>query len=133
MLPSKTDALTAEDVKNCTFTFSHWDGPYRVSIGRGTHPKTGVPIMVQQREFVADEELQALNTEERNARDARPWSSGMGSDKGGNMPMVRVARTPLAKWFADVGSKLKTEGQDYQRWWLNRPENAPFRTKSGKL
>lgn len=133
MLPSKTNKLTAEDVKNCTFTFSHFDGPYRVSIGRGTHPVTGVPIVVQQREFVADEELQALNTEERNARDARPWSSGMGSDKGGNMPLVRVARTPLAKWFADVGSRLKTEGQDYQRWWLNKPENAAFRTRSGKL
>lgn len=132
MLPSKTK-LTAEDVRNCTFTFSHFDGPYRVSIGRGTHPVIGVPIMVQQREFVEDEHLQALNTEERNARDARPWSSGMGSDKDGNMPMVRVARTPLNKFYAEVAPRIKTDGQDFVRHWLNKPENAAFRTKTGRL
>lgn len=132
MLPSKTK-LTQEDVRNCTFTFSHFDGPYRVSIGRGTHPVTGVAIEVMQREFVEDQQLQDLNTAERNIMDARRWSSGSGSDKGGNMPLVHVARTPLAKWFADVGTKIKTEGREYQDWWLNRDENKAFRTRSGKL
>jgi hypothetical protein len=132
MLPSKT-SLTAEEVRNCTFTFSHFDGPYRVSIGRGTHPVTGVPIIVQQREFIEDEHLQALNMAERNARDGKRWSAGAGSDKGGNMPMIRVARTPLNKFYAEVAPRIKTDGQDFVRYWLNQDKNAPFRTRSGKL
>lgn len=131
MSASKTTKLTQEDVSNCQFTFSHWDGHYRVSVGRGTHPVTGVPIVVEQREFMADEEIQALNTEERNARDGKRWSSGAGSDKGGNMPMVRVARTPLNKFYAELAPRLKDH--DYVKNWLNRPENAPFRTKSGRV
>ncbi len=129
----KTIKLTAEDVRNCTWTVTGFEDGYRISIGTGTHPISGVPITVERREFLADEELQALNTEERNVMDTRRWTSGMGSDKGGNMPMVHVARTPLAKWFADVGTKLKTEGRDYQKWWLNRDETKPFRTRSGKI
>lgn len=132
MLPSKIK-LRADEITNCTFAFSHWDGAYRVSIGRGTHPQTGVPIVVEQREFIADAELQALNTEERNARDGKRWSQGSGSDKGGNMPMIRVARTPLNKFYAEVAPRLKTDGQDFLNHWLNKPDNAAFRTRSGKL
>lgn len=132
-MPQSTIKLTAEDVRNCTFTFSHFDGPYRVSIGRGTHPVTGTPIEVEQREFVADAELQALNTDERNERDARRWTSGMGSDKGGNMPMVHVARTPLNVFYEQLAPHLKHGDKDHMKWWLNKDENAPFRTRSGKV
>lgn len=132
MLPSKIK-LSAEEVKNCTFTFSHFDGAYRVSIGRGTHPVTGVPIEVMQREFIADAQLQALNTEERNSRDGKRWSDGSGSDKGGNMPMIRVARTPLNKFYAEIAPRLRTDGPDFLKHWLNKDENQAFRTKSGRL
>lgn len=131
MSASKTTKLTAEDVSNCVFTFSHFDGPYRVSVGRGTHPVTGMPIVVEQKEFMADDELVRLNSEERNARDGKRWTSGMGSDKGGNMPMVRVARTPLNKFFSELAPRLKDH--DYVKHWLNSDKNAAFRTRSGKI
>jgi hypothetical protein len=69
-----TIKLTEADVQNCVWTFSHFDGPYRVSIGRG-----------------------------------------------------------LNKFFSEIAAK-KTEGdKDHLKWWLNRPENLPFRTRDGKL
>jgi hypothetical protein len=126
--------LTEADVQNCTWTFSHFDGPYRVSIGHGHHPATGVPIEVQRREFMAEDTLLTLNAEERNARDAKPWSAGGGSEKGGNVPMVRVGRIPLNLLFANgISDKMREGDKDHLKWWLNRDENQPFRTRSGKL
>ena len=88
---------------------------------------------IQKTEFFADEELQTLNTEERNSRDSKPWSTGLGSDKGGNVPMVRVARIPLNKLYSEITGKMREGDKDHLKWWLNRDENQPFRTKSGKL
>lgn len=106
---------------------------YRRSVGHGTHPVSGVPIEVMRTEFLEDEPLQALNTEERNARDTKRWSSGAGSEKGGNVPMVRVARIPLNKLYADIAPRMKQGDEEHLRWWLQREENQPFRTKSGRL
>lgn len=128
-----TPKLTAEDVRNCTWTVVEVGDGYRRSIGRGTHPKTGVPIEVMQTEYLAEDELITLNAEERNVRDTRRWSSGMGSDKGGNMPMVHVARTPINKFLAELAPKLREGDRDHMKWWLERDENQPFRTKSGRL
>jgi hypothetical protein len=88
---------------------------------------------VQRREFLAEDNLLTLNAEERNARGSKRWSVGAGSEKGGNVPMIRVARIPLNKFFSEIAAK-KTEGdKDHLKWWLNRPENLPFRTRDGKL
>lgn len=84
-------------------------------------------------EHFADEAIQALNTEERNSRDSKPWSIGAGSDKGGNMPMIRVARTPLNKFMADAAPYLKQGDEDHARWLLNSEAYAPFRTRTGRL
>lgn len=88
---------------------------------------------VQRTEFFADEQLQALNAEERNARDGKRWSSGMGSEKGGNVPMVRIARTPLNKFFADLAPRIKQGDEDHMKWWLQQEQNQPFRTRSGRV
>jgi len=84
-------------------------------------------------EYLADEALQALNAEERTARDGKRWSSGAGSDAGGNMPMVRVGRIPLNKLYADIAPKMREGDKDHLKWWLNHEDNQTFRTKSGKL
>lgn len=126
--------LTEAEVQNCTWTFSHFDGPYRVSVGHGHHPVTGVPIEVQRREFMAEDSLLTLNAEERNARDAKPWSAGAGSEANGNVPMVRVGRIPLNVLFGgDIAAKMREGDKDHLKWWLEREENQPFRTRSGKL
>ena len=125
--------LTEADCANVTWTVVGIDGHERVSIGKGTHPVTGVPITVHRREFLADAELQTLNTEERNSRDSKRWGTGAGSDKAGNMPLVRVGRIPLGKFYAELSQKMREGDKDHFKWWLEQEQNAPFRTKSGKL
>lgn len=88
---------------------------------------------VQRTEFFADEQLQALNAEERVSRDGKSWSAGMGSEKGGNVPMVRVSRVPLNKFYADLAPKMQQGDDEHLKWWLARDENQPFRTKTGRL
>lgn len=126
-------SLTEADCQNVTWQVVETTPLYRRSIGRGTHPATGQPIEVMRTEFLADEDIQTLNAEERAARDSKPWSAGAGSDKGGNMPLVRVGRIPLNKLFSELAPHIREGDKDHLRWWLERPENAPFRTKSGKL
>jgi hypothetical protein len=128
-----TIKLTEADCRNVTWQVVEVTPTYRRSVGHGTHPVSGVPIEVMRTEFLEDEHLQALNSEERNSRDTKRWGSGAGSEKGGNMPMVRVGRIPLNKFFADLATKMREGDQDHLRWFLNRDENQPFRTRSGKL
>jgi hypothetical protein len=125
--------LTEAEVANVTWTVVGIDGHERVSIGKGTHPVTGLPITVRRREFLADAELQTLNAEERNSRDSKRWGAGAGSEKAGNVPLVRVGRIPLGKFYADLASRMREGDKDHLKWWLNRDENQPFRTKSGRL
>lgn len=125
--------LTEADCQNVAWEVVEITPHYRRSIGRGTHPQTGLPIEVQRTEFLADEEIQKLNTEERNSRDSKPWSAGAGSGKDGIAPLIRVGRIPLNKFFSEITERMQRGDKDHLRWWLNRDENAPFRTKSGKL
>ena len=133
--PSKltTIKLSETDVQNCSWTFLDESDGYRRWLGKGTHPVTGVPIEVIKTETLIDQAVQDLNAEERNARDARRWSDGAGSEKGGNVPMIRVGRIPMNKLLADLAPKMRAGDKDHLKWWLNRDENQPFRTKSGRL
>jgi hypothetical protein len=128
-----TTKLTEADCRNVTWQVVEVTPTYRRSVGHGTHPVSGVPIEVMKTEFLADEPLQALNAEERNSRDGKRWSSGAGSEKGGNVPMIRAARIPLNKLYAEIVPRMKQGDEDHLKWWLNRDENQPFRTKSGRL
>ncbi len=128
-----TIKLTEADCQNVTWQVVEVTPTYRRSVGHGTHPVSGVPIEVMKTEFLADEAVQALNTEERNARDTKRWSQGAGSEKGGNVPMIRAARIPLNKLYAEIVPRMKQGDDEHLKWWLSRAENAPFRTKSGTL
>jgi hypothetical protein len=125
--------LTEADCRNVTWEVVEVTPEYRRSIGRGTHPVTGLPIEVMRTEFLADEALQALNAERRNNTAGKRWSSGMGSEKGGNVPMVHVGSVPLNKYFADFAPRARQGDKDFARWFFNRDENLPFRTREGKL
>ena len=129
----KTIKLTEADVQNCSWTFLDESDGYRRWLGKGTHPVTGVPIEVIKTETLFDQAVQDLNAEERNARDARRWSAGAGSEKGGNVPMIRVGRIPLHTFLADLAPKMREGDKDHLRWFLNSDENQPFRTTSGRL
>jgi len=128
-----TIKLTEADCRNVTWTFQGIDDGYRVYIGHGTHPVTNVPIMVKKREPIIEETLLALNKERRNNTASKRWSSGNGSDKGGNMPMIHVGSIPMNKFLADFAEKAQEGDRDFGRWWLNRDENQPFRTREGKV
>lgn len=130
---SSTIKLTEADCRNVTWEVVEVTPEYRRSIGRGTHPVTGLPIEVMRTEFLADEALQALNAERRNNTAGKRWSSGMGSEKGGNVPMVHVGSVPLNKYFADFAPRARQGDKDFARWFFNRDENLPFRTREGKL
>lgn len=128
-----TIKLTEADCANVTWQVVELTDTYRRSVGRGEHPVTGFPIEVLRTEFLEDEKIQKLNTAERNSRDGKRWTDGAGSDKGGNMPMVRVARIPLNKLYDEVTSRMQDGDKDHLKYWLNHEDNAAFRTKSGKL
>jgi len=128
-----TIKLTEADVQNCSWTLVEVADGYRRYEGHGTHPVSGVPITVMKTEFLEEDNLVKLNAEERVSRDAKPWSAGLGSEKAGNVPMVRVGRIPLNKFFAELAARKTAGDKDHLKWWLNREENAPFRTRSGKL
>jgi len=128
-----TIKLTEADCQNVTWQVVEVTPEYRRSVGHGTHPVTGVPITVQKTEFLAEDELLALNKERRNNTASKRWSSGKGSDKGGNMPMIHVGSIPMNKFLSDFAAKAQEGDRDFGRWWLERPENAPFRTRDGKL
>lgn len=120
--------LTEADVQNCSWTLVEQTDAYRRYIGRGTHPKTGVPITVQKTEYLAEDELLSRNAEERNETDNQRW----GSDKNG-LPLVKVGSVPLNKFFSEVAPYLQEGDQDHLKWWLSRDENQPFRTRRGRL
>jgi hypothetical protein len=124
--------LTEDDVRNCTWTLDQVTPDYRRYVGRGTHPVTGVEIVVQKTEYLAEDALMARNADERNETDNRRWTQGSGSDRNG-VPLVKVASIPLNKFYADFAPRLKEGDKDFGRWWLGRDENQPFRTRRGKV
>jgi len=125
--------LTEAECQNVNWRLVELTDTYRRSVGQGTHPVSGLPIEVMRTEFLADEQLQDLNAEERASRDTKRWGIGLGGEKGGNVPMIRVGRIPLNKYFAELAAKSREGDKDHLKWWLNNEKNAMFRTKSGKL
>ena len=49
------------------------------------------------------------------------------------MPLVKVASVPLNKFYADFAPRLKEGDKDFGKWWLQKDENQPFRTRRGKI
>lgn len=125
--------LSEEDCRNCTWELVEQTEDYRRYVGHGTHPVTGQEITVQKTEFLAEDELLKRNAESRNDTDNTRWSSGLGSEKGGNLPFIKVASTPLNKFFAEIAPHLRDGDKDFTRWWLNHEKNQAFRTRRGRV
>lgn len=130
---SSTIKLTEADCRNVTWEVVEVTPEYRRSIGRGTHPVTGLPIEVMRTEFLAEDELLKLNHERRAATAGKRWTQGHGSDKGGNLPMVHVGSVPMNLYFDQFAPRARQGDKEFARWFFNRDENLPFRTRTGKL
>jgi hypothetical protein len=82
----------------------------------------GQPTVARRTQYIADETLQAANAQEYADSEGKRWKDGR-----------VVARVPLNKVLAEMGPYLRSGDRDFTRWWLNRPENLPFRTFRGKV
>ena len=127
-----TVQLTADDVRNCTWTLEEVTPEYRRYVGRGTHPVSGAEIVVRKTEYLAEDALLARNAEQRNENDGQRWTQGAGSDRNG-VPLVHVASVPLNKYFADYRRHIQEGDKDFSKWWLDQEQNQPFRTRRGKV
>lgn len=76
-----------------------------------TDPKLGDALLIQ-------------NAEARNETSGQRFTSGLGSDKGGNMPMVHTAAMPLNVYLRDFGPRKGDA--DYSSWWKRQEVNKPF-------
>lgn len=125
--------LAEDDCRNVLWRLVEETPHFRRYIGTGTHPVSGVEITVQKTEYLAEDDLLSLNAARRNEMDGKRWSSGAGSEKGGNVPMVHVASIPLNKFFAEIAPRLTEGDSDYSKWWLRQEKNQPFRTRNGRV
>lgn len=96
----------------------------------GMHPN-GEPVYAYQTAPIGTPEYLESLQQERNDNEGRRWSTGMGSDGGGNLPMIKVASIPMNIWARDLAPRATDH--DFKKWWLNKPENEPFRVRKGKL
>lgn len=96
----------------------------------GLHPD-GTPVYAIKTETLAPAQFLEGVKSERNDNEGRRWSTGMGSEKGGNMPMVKVSSIPLNVFYRDFQGRIGDK--DYKKWYLNQPENEAFRTRKGAL
>jgi hypothetical protein len=88
---------------------------------------------IRRTEYLESEALLNYTAEMRKETANERYTSGLGSDKGGNMPMVHTATIPDTVYHRDVAPKLAAGDKDYLRWFLNQPENAPYRVREGNL
>lgn len=79
---------------------------------------------VERTEHIDDDALFEMNQAQRDANDSTRWGTGK-----------VAARIPLNKYFEQGGlaENIKKGNDDHTRWWLNREENRPFRTKRGVI
>ena len=106
---------------------------YRRSMAVHSYDPFGKPVYIERTESLVAPALLEQNAQERNETDGTRWSSGMGSEKGGNIPLIKVASMPLNVFFAEIAPRQAAGDRDFLRWFLNRDENAPFRTRRGKI
>lgn len=82
----------------------------------------GTTTVATKREYLADDLLQAVNSQQFNDSDGKRWGDGK-----------VVARVPINKWLQDFAPRLQEGDRDYSKWWLNREANRPFRTFKGRV
>ena len=83
---------------------------------------SGVMTKFLRTQYVADELLQAANRQEYEDSAGKRWKDGR-----------VVARVPINKVLAELGTHLRSGDRDHLDWWLNKPENVVFRTFKGRV
>lgn len=69
--------------------------------------------------------------EMRKEASGQRYTAGMGSDKGGNMPMVQTASIPLPIFYRDIVPYKQAGDKDHLKWWLRQDENQKWRANTG--
>lgn len=92
----------------------------------------GMKGRVRKTEYIASAELLAYTEELRKESSGKRYTHGMGSDKGGNMPMVHTASIPTNVYMTEIAPRKAAGDKDHLRWWLRQAENAKYRTTEGE-
>jgi hypothetical protein len=82
----------------------------------------GQQVRAERCQYLADDLLQKANAHEYAESEGKRWGDGR-----------VVARLPLNKWFSELRDHVRDGDKDHLNWWLNKPENKPFRTFRGKV
>lgn len=92
----------------------------------------GMKGRVRKTEYIASAELLAHTAELRKESSNKRYTHGMGSDKGGNMPMVHTASIPTNVYMTEIAPRKAAGDKEHLRWWLRQEANAKFRTTEGE-
>ncbi len=46
---------------------------------------------------------------------------------------TKIASTPLNVFYRDLAPRLQYGDSDFMKWWLNHPDNRPYRTFRGRV
>lgn len=84
---------------------------------------------IQRRQLIGDEELQAINKHlyETSTTFSKREAGALGTP---------VANIPLSMIYSPqtrIAEKMREGDREHLRWWLDRPENQPFRSFKGHL
>ena len=92
----------------------------------------GVIGTVLRKTYDEAPKLLGILEEMRKESQGQRYTAGMGSDKGGNMPMVQTASIPLPIFYREIVPRKKAGDHDHLRWWLNQDENQKWRANTGQ-
>lgn len=85
----------------------------------------GVPTEAWRTQYLADDDLQALNKHDFSESEGKRWGDGK-----------VVARVPLNVLFDpkhQIAEKQKEGDRDHMKWWLDSEAAKPFRTFKGRI
>lgn len=101
-------------------TMRYWEADVELPGG-----KMGV---IRKGEYLESDLLLKINEELRKESTQQRYTHGMGSDKGGNMPMVQTASIPNNVYFQEIAPHIRAGDKDHLRWWLRQEQNRKYRT-----
>lgn len=83
--------------------------------------------IIRRTEYLESELLLKINAEMRKESTQQRYTAGMGSDKGGNMPMVHTASIPENVFHQELAPHIGAGDKDHLRWWIRQANNERFR------
>lgn len=92
----------------------------------------GLKGTVVRKTYTEGPKLLNILAEMRKDTSNHRYTQGMGSDKGGNMPMVQTASIPLPIYFSEIAGRQQSGDKDHLRWWLRQEENQKWRANTGE-